>query len=112
MPETIDLARETVRIIRQNLFWAFFYNIGGIALASLGWLNPIWAAMAMVASSVLVIGNSLRLRGVPAMQAEEPFAASSDIIGSAEPLPAHDENLASAVALPAESVAVRQEQVA
>src|SRR6185437_7003010 len=51
VPDTIELARKTVRIIRQNLFWSFFYNVGGIALASLGWLNPIWAAVAMVASS-------------------------------------------------------------
>jgi P-type E1-E2 ATPase len=63
VPETIELARQTVTVIRQNLFWAFFYNFGGIALAAFGWLNPIWAAVAMVASSVVVIGNSLRLRG-------------------------------------------------
>jgi heavy metal translocating P-type ATPase len=62
VPEMIELARSTVTVIRQNLFWAFFYNVGGIGLATLGWLNPIWAAVAMVTSSVLVIGNSLRLR--------------------------------------------------
>jgi len=64
IPWSVDLARQTVRVIRQNLFWAFFYNIGGVALACAGWLNPIWAAVAMVASSVLVVGNSLRLRGL------------------------------------------------
>ena len=62
VPEIIELARQTVTVIRQNLFWAFAYNLGGIGLAMLGWLNPIWAAVAMVNSSVLVIGNSLRLR--------------------------------------------------
>ena len=57
----VSLSRAAVRTIRQNLFWAFFYNALGIALAAAGQLNPIWAAAAMTASSVLVIGNSLRL---------------------------------------------------
>jgi P-type Cu2+ transporter len=60
--EVFDLARMTLRIIRQNLFWAFFYNLAGIALAISGVLNPIFAAVAMVCSSLSVIGNSLRLR--------------------------------------------------
>jgi len=59
---SIQLARRTVRIIRQNLFWAFAYNGVGIVLAGAGWLNPIFAAVAMAASSFLVVGNSLRLR--------------------------------------------------
>jgi heavy metal translocating P-type ATPase len=54
-------AERTVRIIRQNLFWAFFYNTAGISLAVTGVLNPILAAGAMVLSSLSVIGNSLRL---------------------------------------------------
>ncbi|HVX62199.1 MAG TPA: cation-translocating P-type ATPase [Pirellulales bacterium] len=57
----VSLSRAAVRTIRQNLFWAFFYNALGIALAAAGQLNPIWAAAAMTVSSVLVIGNSLRL---------------------------------------------------
>jgi P-type E1-E2 ATPase len=57
----VGLSRATVSTIRQNLFWACSYNIVGIALAASGRLNPVWAAAAMVASSVLVIGNSLRL---------------------------------------------------
>ena len=61
VPWSIGLARATVATIRQNLFWAFFYNVLGVALAASGHLSPVWAAAAMVASSTLVIGNSLRL---------------------------------------------------
>jgi heavy metal translocating P-type ATPase len=61
VPWSIELARRTVRVIRQNLVWAFGYNSVGIALAATGWLNPALAALLMVASSLLVITNSLRL---------------------------------------------------
>ena len=54
-----EAARETTRIVRQNLFWAFFYNVAGISLAICGILNPILGAM--VFSSISVIGNSMRL---------------------------------------------------
>jgi heavy metal translocating P-type ATPase len=57
----IGLAKRTVKVIRQNLFWAFVYNIVGIALACQGLLNPIWTAVAMVMSGTLVVANSLRL---------------------------------------------------
>jgi P-type Cu2+ transporter len=59
--ETLDLARRTMAIVRQNLFWAFLYNVIGISLAIAGVLNPILAAGAMVLSSASVIGNSRRL---------------------------------------------------
>ena len=59
--ETFREAERTVRVIHQNLFWAFFYNAAGITLAITGVLNPILAAGAMVLSSLSVIGNSLRL---------------------------------------------------
>ena len=64
VPWAVELARRTVRVIRQNLFWAFIYNILGMGLAACGLLNPILAALAMVLSSVLVVGNSLRLAHV------------------------------------------------
>jgi len=63
--EGIDLARRTLRIIRQNLFWAFAYNLCALPLAAAGLLEPIYAAAAMAASSVCVIGNSLRLAARP-----------------------------------------------
>lgn len=59
--DTFEIARRAYRIVRQNLFWAFFYNTAGITLAVAGILNPIMAAAAMVVSSLSVIANSLRL---------------------------------------------------
>ncbi|MCA9075797.1 MAG: HAD-IC family P-type ATPase, partial [Planctomycetaceae bacterium] len=62
VPWAIDHARRTVRIIRQNLAWAVGYNSLGIAAATVGWLHPIFAAILMLVSSVMVIANSLRLQ--------------------------------------------------
>ncbi len=58
----IRLARSTLRVIHGNLIWAFGYNLVAIPLAALGYLNPLFAGIAMAASSLIVVGNSLRLR--------------------------------------------------
>jgi len=62
VPESLALARATLRTIKQNLFWAFFYNALGVPLAALGFMSPVLCAAAMGVSDLVVIGNALRLR--------------------------------------------------
>ena len=60
--DAIELASATMTVIRANLCWAFCYNVIAIPLAALGYLNPLFAGIAMSASSLIVVANSLRLR--------------------------------------------------
>lgn len=77
LPWAIDLAHDTVRTIRQNLFWAFLYNVLGIGLAAVGWLNPVFAAAAMVGSSIIVTANSLRPARVDHGSNQQPEVSAS-----------------------------------
>jgi heavy metal translocating P-type ATPase len=61
LTKAIKLSQKTDSIIRQNLIWAFFYNVLGLGLAATGILSPLWAAAAMLLSSLSVVGNSLRI---------------------------------------------------
>ncbi len=73
--DALDLARRTYRVIPQNLFWAFAYNVVMIPLAVLGVLDPMWAAGAMAMSSVSVVLNALRLRRFQTGPRRDPVPA-------------------------------------
>jgi len=76
VPEALGLARAALRTIKQNLFWAFFYNALGVPLAALGFISPVFCAAAMGVSDLIVIGNALRLLRWknPARRGDSPLA--------------------------------------
>ncbi len=74
----IDLSRATLAKIRQNLFFAFVYNVLGIPLAAFGLLSPVIAGAAMAASSVSVVGNALLLKRWRPPQAAQCCAAARE----------------------------------
>jgi Cu2+-exporting ATPase len=71
-----DMAGRTLRIVRQNLRWALFYNAAGVPLALVGWLPPWLAGVGMAASSLLVVLNALRLTRQVAVASESPNVAT------------------------------------
>jgi len=86
VPWVLSLSKKTFRHIQLNLFWAFLYNIIAIALAAIGWLRPVMAAAAMLVSSLIVVGNSLRLEKVRGLRAKKSPRKSAS--SPADPLPA------------------------
>jgi len=84
--EAIALSRATFRKIKQNLFWAFFYNVVMIPLAIVGWMHPVLAEIAMAISSITVVTNANLLRRVeirPAYVRETSSASTLKIVGRA-----------------------------
>jgi Cu+-exporting ATPase len=80
----IKLSRATFRKIRQNLFWAFFYNVVMIPLAFIGWMHPVLAEIAMATSSITVVSNANVLRRTnirPGYQGEESVSISEEAAG-------------------------------
>ena len=62
LSKAFAISKHTLLTIKQNLFWAFAYNIVAIPIAAMGFLNPMWGALFMAFSDVIVIGNSIRLK--------------------------------------------------
>jgi Cu+-exporting ATPase len=62
LTDAIHISKMTIQTVKQNLFWAFFYNVIAIPIAAVGLLNPMIGALSMAFSDVMVIGNSIRLK--------------------------------------------------
>jgi heavy metal translocating P-type ATPase len=89
VPWLVRLAGATVRTVRWNLVWAFAYNVLGIGLAACGWLHPVFAAIAMAVSGLLVVGNSLALAQFPLPPAiagdAQAIPEADDFVGASHP---------------------------
>jgi len=87
----IELARATMAVIRANLVWASGYNLVAIPLAALGYLNPLFAGVAMSASSLIVVGNSLRaapLQTLPPLSGQGAGPGAGPCVTCSAPPPA------------------------
>ena len=71
VPWLFDLSKTTMRIVKENLGWAFIYNIIGVGLAMAGLMKPVWAALAMVMSSIFVTVNAMRMNKYPLLFEED-----------------------------------------
>ncbi|MCE7858857.1 MAG: cation-transporting P-type ATPase [Chloroflexi bacterium CFX2] len=72
VPWLIDLSRESMKRVRQNLGWAVVYNLVGVALAMAGLLQPVFSAFAMVASSIFVTSNAMKMNNYPMLDGNDP----------------------------------------
>ena len=84
--QAIILSRETFKKIKQNLFWAFFYNVAMIPLAVIGWMHPVLAEIAMATSSITVVSNANRLRKIDLRPDYLMKPAEKEIQNTGEPV--------------------------
>ena len=84
--QAIILSRETFKKIKQNLFWAFFYNVAMIPLAVIGWMHPVLAEIAMATSSITVVSNANRLRKIDLRPDYLMKPAEKEIQNTVEPV--------------------------
>jgi len=82
IPWLFDLSKSTMRIVKENLGWAFVYNIIGVGLAMAGLMRPVWAALAMVTSSVFVTANAMRINKFPLIYEDDTVITNLNKAGT------------------------------